>query len=231
MKLVLTCEHGGYKIPDPYRVYFQDAESVLHSHRGYDPGSLDLYKKLLPLADFGRFQDISRLLVEMNRSFGHPQLFSEFTVDLDSDEKDRILKQYYFPYREPVNEYIGNLISEGEEVLHLSIHSFTPTWNGKKRKADIGLLFDPGRMVEKNLCRQFKKRLQSFYHDLCIRFNYPYLGTSDGFTTSLRSKFPENYAGIELEVNQVQVRNNIMDHRIKDAVLGVLLETITTGFD
>jgi hypothetical protein len=33
--------------------------------------------------------------------------------------------------------------------------------------------------------------------------NYPYQGTSDGFTTHLRKKFPDSqYVGIELEVNQ-----------------------------
>lgn len=32
--------------------------------------------------------------------------------------------------------------------------------------------------------------------------NYPYLGKADGFTTSLREEFQEQYIGLELELNQ-----------------------------
>lgn len=37
--------------------------------------------------------------------------------------------------------------------------------------------------------------------------NYPYLGKSDGFTTSLRKQFPFQYIGIELEINQKSLQN------------------------
>ena len=51
--------------------------------------------------------------------------------------------------------------------------------------------------------------------ELKIRFNYPYLGKADGFTTYLRKIFPENYIGIELEVNQKFVNNNKMKSAFK----------------
>jgi hypothetical protein len=35
-----------------------------------------------------------------------------------------------------------------------------------------------------------------------VRFNYPYKGTSDGLTTTLRKKFGPQYVGIEIEINQ-----------------------------
>ena len=35
-----------------------------------------------------------------------------------------------------------------------------------------------------------------------VRFNYPYKGTSDGLTTTLRKKFGPRYVGIEIEINQ-----------------------------
>ncbi|MGZ5244731.1 MAG: N-formylglutamate amidohydrolase, partial [Bacteroidia bacterium] len=39
--------------------------------------------------------------------------------------------------------------------------------------------------------------------ELTVKFNYPYLGTDDGFTTHLRKLFPdEKYAGVEIEINQ-----------------------------
>ena len=35
-------------------------------------------------------------------------------------------------------------MSRGRRVIHISSHSFTPELNGKVRRADVGLLYDPG---------------------------------------------------------------------------------------
>src|ERR1700739_839489 len=37
---IITCEHGGNRIPVPYRRLFRGQRALLDSHRGYDPGSL-----------------------------------------------------------------------------------------------------------------------------------------------------------------------------------------------
>jgi hypothetical protein len=47
-----------------------------------------------------------------------------------------------------------------------------------------------------------------------VRYNYPYLGKMDGFTTYLRKQFISNYIGIELEVNQKYVKENKLDVEI-----------------
>ena len=38
--LVITCEHGGNRIPAPYRTCFAAVRRLPDSHRGYDPGAL-----------------------------------------------------------------------------------------------------------------------------------------------------------------------------------------------
>lgn len=228
MKLVVTCEHAFHKIPKEFARLFAGAEAVLHSHRGYDPGAFDLYDALSELADFSRATETSRLLVEVNRSVEHQNLFSEFTKKLSSEEKEKLLREFYFPYRNSVEEKIAEFIEEGHEVWHLSVHSFTPVMQGKVRNADIGLLYDPSRQPEKIISAEMKKILLEQRPDLKIRFNYPYLGIADGFTTYLRRKFPKNYAGIELEVNQKLVEHNRMPGWLKSAVFssinGVLKE-------
>ncbi len=218
MKLILTCEHGGNIIPPKYKYLFNNSESILKSHRGYDPGALDFFDYLSDLADFKISSSISRLLVELNRSKGHPQLFSEFSAELTFQEKQLLLDTYYFPYRHEVQEKIDSFIDQGEKVFHLSIHSFTSTLNSIERNADIGILYDSSRTQEKLLSRKLKGNLLQYSDELSIRYNYPYLGKADGFTTYLRKKFPVNYSGIELEVNQIYYRKNIMDRKIKNAV-------------
>lgn len=218
MKLIITCEHGGNIIPQQYETLFRGAEAILNSHRGYDPGALDLFSEFLQTADFERFQKVSRLLVELNRSLHHPQLFSEFTRDLSEADKKDLLKHYYFPYRNEVEAVIANYIQTGEKVVHLSIHTFTPELHGQVRKADIGLLYDPKRHLEKIFCRNLKEQLRGQDPDLRVRLNYPYRGTADGFTTYLRKKFDRNYAGIEIEVNQKYVVHSTFPASLKNTI-------------
>jgi predicted N-formylglutamate amidohydrolase len=141
--------------------------------------------------------------VECNRSLRHPKLFSVITAPLAPGEKQIILRDYYFPYRKAVESWIRAEILRSQQVLHLSIHTFTPSLDGKMRKADIGLLYDPTRVLERQFCVKMNKSLLEADPSIKIRKNYPYLGKSDGFTTHLRKRFPGNkYLGLELEVNQ-----------------------------
>ena len=224
MKLVLTCEHAFNTIPQEYQNLFINAEETLESHRGYDPGALDLFKELKDLADFSFFHKTGRLLVEVNRSKGHSNLFSEFTKDLSGKQKNEILTQYYSPYRDSVEKQISSIIEKGEKVLHFSVHTFTPKLNEEIRNTDIGLLYDPTRSEEKEFSKKLKHNLKNQNPELNIKFNYPYLGKSDGFTTYLRKKFPENYLGIELEINQKFVSQNQMGYSVKNALFLALKE-------
>ncbi|WP_242918843.1 N-formylglutamate amidohydrolase [Pontibacter liquoris] len=203
LKLLLTCEHGGNRIPPEYISLFQGAEEVLASHRGYDIGALSLFKELQPLASASYFSENSRLLVELNRSLHHPHLFSAYTKPLPEQEKTAILNAFYFPYRRQVEQAVQEMVQNGDQVLHLSVHTFTPVLNGVERQTDIGLLYDPARKMEQAICKVFKEHFPLEPEKLQIRFNYPYLGKSDGLTTYLRGRFSEvQYRGIELEVNQ-----------------------------
>lgn len=229
MNLILTCEHAGNEIPDQYLKYFSGAGEVLETHRGYDPGALDLFDSLTALSIFSQPYMISRLLVEPNRSLSHPQLLSEFTSPLREAEKEEILDEFYLPYRSFMEGIIGDYISAGKEVLHISVHTFTPELNGEVRKADIGLLFDPARKAETDFCKDFQNKLLEQDNDLNVRFNYPYLGVDDGFTTYLREKFPQKYLGIELEVNQIFVQDNKMQKRLKNVIFEALSETLNSA--
>lgn len=226
MKLILSCEHAVNRIPEQYQYLFSGAARALESHKGYDPGAMDLFLSLVPLADFSRFCRTGRLLVEVNRSPGHPQLFSRFTRSLSFREKKELLEHFYFPYRNAVEGAVGEFLKKNEKVLHLSIHSFTPVFQGELRQGDIGLLYDPSHKGEKEFCRHFKKLLKPRVPELSIRFNYPYLGKADGLTTYLRRKYPEGYTGIELEVSQHLVTNNRFSSALKEQLFQTLQQAL-----
>lgn len=225
MKLVLTCEHGGKDIPKAYKKYFVNS-AHLETHCGYDLGALDLFNHLQPLANASMYSTTSRLLVELNRSIFHKQLFSKYTKPLSQNKKGVIIEEHYLPYRISVEQEIFKLISTNNPVLHLSIHSFTPELNGRVRHCDIGLLYDSTIKKEQNFCKQFKSEILKQNPSLNVRYNYPYLGKADGFTTFLRKQFPKSYLGIEVEVNQKFAINNLMDNQIKETLFIVIKELI-----
>ena len=222
--LILTCEHAFPDIPEKYNSLFLKDPEVLQTHEAFDPGAFDLFQELKGLADKSHYQTIGRLLIESNRSEWHKSLFSRYSEVLTVEEKRELLQTYYLPYRNDVINSIRQFIDAGHALVHISIHSFTPVLNKKKRNADIGLLYDPQRENEKELALKWKKLLLKYSPDLRVRSNYPYLGKSDGFTTSLRKLFPKNYVGIELEVNQKWERGNKMQTSLKKAIFSSLKE-------
>lgn len=209
-QLVLTCEHGGNRVPGAYAHLFRGARRALESHRGWDPGALALAKTFQRRLRAPLFStNVTRLLVEPNRSLAHSDLFSEFTADLDGITKKVILDRYYHRHRNRIESWIAEQTDADKSVVHLSLHTFTPQLKGQRRNADLGLLYDPRRPREKSFCDDWHTVLNQLRPDLRIRRNYPYLGKSDGFTTQLRKSFAaDQYAGIELEVNQLWFAKN-----------------------
>ena len=196
----MSCEHGGNRIPPRYRRLFRGSAGLLASHRAYDPGALTLAHDFAGAFRARLFYaTVSRLLVELNRSPGHPQQFSR---RVPRELQDELVERYYRPYRQQLEARVAASVRRGRRVVHLSCHSFTPILAGVRRDADVGLLFDPRRRPERELCAAWQARLRQL-SDLRIRKNYPYRGSADGLTTYLRTRFAErDYLGIELEVNQ-----------------------------
>ncbi|MEJ7594252.1 MAG: N-formylglutamate amidohydrolase [Planctomycetaceae bacterium] len=210
--IVLTCEHGGNHIPAAYRHLFSSADDVLKSHRGWDPGALRVAQAMSEMLGATLFSETtSRLLVELNRSLGHRSLFSEFTAALPAAEKQLIIDKHWQPWRDEVTAHIDNLFHAGRRVIHLSIHSFTPLWEGSRRKTNIGLLYDPRRPEERSLCETWKTDLKQERPDFTIHNNQPYRGIGDGFTKWLRrrfdatARFSGSYIGVEVEINHALI--------------------------
>lgn len=198
-KILLTCEHGGYELPPEAEPFFRGAEADLISHRGWDPGALELARHLNELLDAPLlFATTSRLLVELNRSTWHKRWLSNWSGRASAAQIADWKARFYTPYRQQVEAEIA---SSAQPVLHIGVHTFTRHYEGAERTVDIGLLYDPARAEERALCKRWKRELSQLRPDLTIRRNQPYTGKTDGLTTTLRKRFTSgHYLGIELEV-------------------------------
>jgi predicted N-formylglutamate amidohydrolase len=205
LALVISCEHAVNTIPVALVPLFQQHQHLVHSHAGIDFGALEIATYLseqLPTAYYGR-ATVSRLVIDCNRSLHHRQCFSRLTQTLSHPEKAELITTYYHPFRQGVIDTINRLMQEHYRVLHLSIHSFTPIWEGQARQGDVGLLYDPKQTEERRLVQQWQHLLSLHAPEFRVRLNYPYRGTADGFTSALRKIYPStDYMGIEVESNQ-----------------------------
>ncbi|MBA2650947.1 MAG: N-formylglutamate amidohydrolase [Tatlockia sp.] len=202
--LILSCEHAVNTVPKAYKKLFATHHNLLQTHRGIDIGSLEMARIFSKVfnCDFVQAQ-ATRLLIDCNRSLSHRLCFSEITSVLSATEKAQLIEDYYLPYRQKIEGLIKQHIQQGKQVLHLSVHSFTPTLNELERNIDLGLLYDPKRASEKKLASSWLRYIKLQDKTLRAYSNKPYLGVSDGFTTALRKQFAEKeYAGIEIETNQ-----------------------------
>lgn len=224
---IFSCEHYSNIIPFHYESLFEGKKDILNTHFAWDIG----IDKFITTWE-SRFQilchkaSISRLLVDLNRSSHHPNVFSSFTRPLSDLQKKSILNEYYFPYREKIENEVVASLNRNISVSHIAFHSFTPELHGEIRNCEIGVLYDPTSHLEKLFAKEFKNQLKAKYPKLRIRFNYPYLGIADSFPTYLRKKYgKDKYAGIELEFNQSLLLDKTGEGELKN-LLPMIADTI-----
>ena len=206
-EFIISCEHGGNKIPFPQnkKLHQKFSAKYLATHRAYDKGALELSKilkkKLHP--SFYISNEITRLLIDFNRSDYHHDKWGTLIHFLQNSEK-KICENKYLSYHNQIINHINECHENNVGIIHLSVHSFTPSLRGKKRSTTLGLLFDPNRLIEKRFADNCIISLQN---EIDVLPNFPYLGSDDGLTTKLRKIFHHGYIGIEIEVNQKLMKN------------------------
>ena len=201
--LILTCEHASNKLPASFKRAVP--AEVLKTHRAYDIGAIQVFRKLVKFAKPEFFSEgkYSRLFVDLNRTITNKSAFSDYLRD--NAKAKAQATAYWTEYRTAIEKFVESALkpkTQAATIIHLGIHSFTPVLNGKVRNTDIGILYDPTRPQECAYAQVIKAEIKRLYPAMKVRFNYPYKGSSDGLTTTLRKKFGPRYVGIEIEINQ-----------------------------
>jgi len=203
---VVTCEHASAVLPAGVDLGVDPA--IVASHVGWDPGALEVAQavseRLGVALHAGRH---TRLYVDLNRAAESAGVIPtrSFGVDIPGNrglpaaESERRLAGHR-AYRRAVDQAVAAAVAAGG-CLHLAVHSFAPAVEGSIRPYDAGVLFDPDRPRESATAQEILAALTAT--GLTVRANEPYLGTDDGLTTWLRTRYPDGaYAGLEIEVAQ-----------------------------
>lgn len=183
--LILLCDHASNALPPEYGSLGLPAEQFAR-HIAWDIGAAAVTRALA--ARFGApavLTRFSRLLIDPNRGADDPTLVMKLSdgaivpgnVAADATEIDRRRARFWRPYRETAGRLVDAMTATGKPPAILSIHSFTPSWKGRARPWEIGLLWDSDPRMAQALMERFEAALATPVGD-----NEPYDGALVGDT-------------------------------------------------
>ncbi len=226
---VLVCEHASRFIPAALNGLGL-SEAAANSHAAWDIGALDLSQALMrtldaPLVASG----ISRLAYDCNRppeaASAIPVQSEVFTIpgnaDLTARQRAARVAGIYEPFRALLRQVLDQ---HPVPPLMITIHSFTPVFNGVRRETELGILHDSDARAAHMLLDSVQRHTK-----LNAALNQPY-SASDGVTHTLRTMAQtRGLANVMLEL-----RNDLIDHpEGVDAIaaqLGPLLHDLAAHF-
>lgn len=229
-RIILSCEYASQVVPPEYLDFFRDAEAALQSHCSWDIGAHEMARGLADWSGSWLLSGgLTRLLIDFNRRGNDPSLWSEFTRRLPRVTKNHIRRVYHLPYRRALLGKIRRHIKAGEDVLHLRIRTFTPSFNGMPRNCDVSICHAPGFGEEEETAEALRGWLSMAVPDLFIEINTPAEITAPGIEEWLRENCPrDRYVGIVLGFNQNLYARRRQTWRDLQETIGFYLDTFTS---
>lgn len=182
--IFLVCEHASNHIPESYNNLGLSAPD-LRSHIAWDPGAYGVALHLSELLDAPLVAGgISRLVYDCNRppeAAGAMPARSETydipgNANLSQADKSARIADVYTPFKDTLAETLAN----SKASVLITVHSFTPIFQGQSRSVEIGVLHDQDSRLADAILACAKA-----HTDLKVLRNAPY-GPEDGVTHTLR---------------------------------------------
>lgn len=201
---LLVCEHASDAIPAELNDLGL-SETARRSHAAWDIGAMDVATELSRLLDAPLVAGaISRLVYDCNRPLEAQDSIparSEIydiagNADLDQAQKQDRFDRVHQPFHAAVSAQ--RHMSDPE--LLVTIHSFTPVYNGQSRTVELGFLYHSDASAAERLLAHEKKsgRYQA-------ALNEPY-SAADGVTYSLE----KHGEALGLPAVMIEIRNDLI---------------------
>ncbi len=196
---VVLCEHASHNFP-PRFGSLGLSEDVQLSHAAWDPGAIDLARSLATYLGAPLVASrVSRLLYDCNRPPNAPGAMIERSERFEipgnkgMTEQDRQMRteQIYVPFCAAVTEALD--VAQPRALI--TMHTFTPVYNGTRRAVEIGILHDTdSRLADAMLANVGENP------PFRVERNDPY-GPEDGVTHSLKlHALPRGLLNVMIEV-------------------------------
>lgn len=203
--VVLVCEHASHFIPEKYAGLGLNAAAA-KSHAAWDPGAEETAIEMSRIMDAPLVRSrVSRLVYDCNRppdaESAMPERSEVFEIpgnaNLTQEHRNARAAEVYFPFRNLLSEVLDE--RDASPVV-VTIHSFTPVYNGNLREVEVGFLHDTDQRLADEMLVAFSGYV--------VRRNEPY-GPEDGVTHTLKEHaLPRGCLNVMVEVRNDLIRNS-----------------------
>ena len=177
--VLLVCDHASNAVPEEYDRLGLPVETFAR-HIAYDIGAALVTKALSRLLNAPAvLAGFSRLLIDPNRGDDDPTLVMKLSDGAiipgnrnagATGIADRIAR-FHKPYHEAIAGRISAARAQGVSPAILSLHSFTPVFQGFSRPWHIGILWDKDGRIAQPLLASLRAD-----SNLSVGDNLPYSG-------------------------------------------------------
>jgi len=219
--IVLVCEHASNRIPAALDGLGLD-DAARASHAAWDIGALALARALSTRLDAPLVRSrVSRLVYDCNRPPEAPGAMPDrseaFAVpgnrDLTEAQRASRVRDVYKPFR----DLLARTLDARGPCTVITVHSFTPVYDGVARAVELGLLHDADPALAQAMLRAAPSHL-----DLQTELNQPY-SAADGVTHTLREHAtPRSLPNVMIEVRNDLLGDTPAIEKIADGLAGMI---------
>ncbi len=227
---VFVCEHASNRIPTAFD-HIGISTCAQQSHSGWDIGALALSTALSnKLASPLVASTVSRLIYDCNRAPDSATAIvprSETEDIPGNQELSPTLRSFrvdtvYYPFSQALNDLLEKRQMQNIDTCLVTVHSFTPIFQGQVRTVELGVLHDNDSRFADLLLSIATK-----HTTLVVERNQPY-GPSDDVTHTLQKHaLPRNMANVMLEIKNDLLLEPASIEAIGDSLSLMLTEAIT----
>jgi predicted N-formylglutamate amidohydrolase len=229
---VLCCDHASNEIPAEFANLGLDP-GLLTEHIAWDPGAREVAVELARRLDAPLvIPRVSRLVHDCNRPGGSVDAMPEESAGITipgnrglspGDRRDRA-RRFYEPFHDALDKAIRGKIDAGLLPILVTVHSFTPVYQGRVRSVELGIVHDDDRRLADALLAVAERSAE-----LAARRNDPY-GPADGVTHTLqRHALRLGLLNVMIEITNDLIRDEAGQTRMAQRLEAYLGEALA-GF-
>lgn len=205
---LFVCEHASHFIPDRFDKLGLN-EHELTAHIAWDPGAVEVARQMGDSLNACVIEaELSRLLIDCNRSLEAPDLIpetSEATLipgnqALSSSERAERIELSHAPFHACVEQIITKRSAQGQPSWIVTIHSFTPAYLGTQRPWEIGIIHDEDDRIARPLIEALKQD-----KSINVGVNQPYSPADRVYYTLERHARPRNAPCVMVELRNDEI--------------------------
>ena len=227
--IVLVCDHASNHLPARYKALGLTAGDLLQ-HFAWDPGALDVSRRLLEILDaplvHGR---ISRLALDVNRDPADPDSIvtqCEGTMvpgnlRLPAAERKLRIAEIYDPFHAALADLLRERAQRGQPNALVGVHTFTPRLNGIARPWDCGAIFAEDRRMGEATVRALRRE-----SGLLVGVNAPYAPSDRVYHTMDRHGAAHGLPTVMIEIRNDLVVGEREQKAWAERLAGALLEAV-----